>query len=64
MWSMENIRLQTLKSMNSLTSLETGKLSVNTTEGGQVMVGNATVVEPDIIASNGVIHGIDGVLIP
>ncbi|MGA9187465.1 MAG: fasciclin domain-containing protein [Methanosarcina sp.] len=28
------------------------------------MVGNATVVEPDIIASNGVIHGIGKVLIP
>ena len=53
-----------LKNMNSLTSLEAGRLSVNTTEGGQVMVGNATVVEPDIVASNGVIHGIDVVLIP
>ena len=57
-------RASDLKGMNSLTSLETGKLSVNTTETGEVMVGNATVVEPDIIASNGVIHGIDRVLIP
>jgi len=53
-----------LKNMNSLTSVETDKLSVNTTKSGQVMVGNATVVEPDIIASNSVIHGIDRVLIP
>ena len=57
-------RASDLKGMNSLTSLETGKLSVNTTETGEVMVGNATVVEPDIIASNGVIHGIDRVLMP
>jgi uncharacterized surface protein with fasciclin (FAS1) repeats len=57
-------RASGLKGMNSLTSLETGALSVNSTEGGQIMVGNATVVEPDIIASNGVIHGIDRVLMP
>ena len=47
-----------------LTILKVFQLSVNTTKSGQVMVGNATVVEPDIIASNGVIHGIGKVLIP
>lgn len=31
---------------------------------GKVMVDNATVVKPDIMASNGVIHVIDKVLIP
>lgn len=34
-----------------------------TTEGG-VMVNEATVVTPDVDASNGVIHAIDGVLVP
>jgi uncharacterized surface protein with fasciclin (FAS1) repeats len=33
-------------------------------DGGTVMVGGATVVEPDVEASNGVVHVIDGVLTP
>jgi uncharacterized surface protein with fasciclin (FAS1) repeats len=57
-------RSSALKNMNFLTSLETKELAVNTTTGGQIMVGNATIIEPDTIASNGVIHGIDKVLIP
>lgn len=32
--------------------------------GGQVTVDGAQVVEPDLIAKNGVIHGIDQVLLP
>lgn len=47
----------------SLTSVEDGTLTVNATDN-EVLIGDATVVEPDIIASNGVIHGIDEVLIP
>lgn len=57
-------RASTLKSMNYITSLETEKLAVNTTISGQIMIGNATIIEPDTITSNGVIHGIDKVLIP
>jgi uncharacterized surface protein with fasciclin (FAS1) repeats len=39
--------------------------SVNiATAGGQVTVGDATVTQPDIQASNGVIHAIDKVLLP
>ena len=34
------------------------------THGGKVMVGDATVTQTDIYASNGVIHVIDAVLIP
>ena len=34
------------------------------TEGGKVMINNATVTTADIAASNGVIHVIDKVLIP
>ena len=33
-------------------------------DGGTVMVGTATVVQPDVEASNGVVHVIDGVLTP
>jgi Secreted and surface protein containing fasciclin-like repeats len=57
-------RASALKNINSLTSLETGELAVNTTAGGQIIVGSATLIEPDTIAGNGVIHGIDKVLIP
>ncbi|GEK73534.1 MULTISPECIES: fasciclin domain-containing protein [Halomonas] len=35
-----------------------------TTMDGQVMVNQATVIQPDVEASNGVIHVIDGVLMP
>ncbi len=34
------------------------------TEGGKVMVDNATVTQTDITASNGVIHVIDSVVLP
>jgi len=57
-------RASDLKNMDSLVSLETEKLAVNTTIDGTIMVGDAIIVEPDIIASNGIIHGTDKVLIP
>jgi uncharacterized surface protein with fasciclin (FAS1) repeats len=57
-------RAADLKNTNTLASLETKKLAVSTTTDGAIMVGYATVIEPDIIAGNGVIHGINKVLIP
>lgn len=39
-------------------------LPVTLTAAGVVQVGDATIVEPDIEATNGVIHGIDRVLLP
>ncbi|WP_240664767.1 fasciclin domain-containing protein [Methanosarcina sp. MSH10X1] len=57
-------RASGLKNVNSLTSLETGELAVNATTDEKVTIESATVIEPDIIAGNGVIHGIDRVLIP
>jgi uncharacterized surface protein with fasciclin (FAS1) repeats len=53
-----------LKNVDTLDSLETEKLSVNTTTEGQIMVGNAIIIEPDIVAGNGVVHGIDKLVIP
>ncbi|WP_253452196.1 fasciclin domain-containing protein [Halomonas sp. Y3] len=35
-----------------------------TTQDGSVMINDATVIQADIEASNGVIHVIDGVLLP
>lgn len=34
------------------------------TAGGKVMVNDVTVVKPDVMATNGVIHVIDTVLLP
>lgn len=57
----------------SVTSAQITPGEVNTVEGapvniatsaGEVTVGNAKVTEPDITASNGVIHAIDQVLLP
>lgn len=53
-----------LKNVDTLDSLETEKLAVNTTTEGQIMVGNAIIIEPDIVAGNGVVHGIDKLVIP
>jgi transforming growth factor-beta-induced protein len=39
------------------------ELSIRT-DGGKVMVNNATVIKADIVCTNGVIHAIDTVLMP
>jgi uncharacterized surface protein with fasciclin (FAS1) repeats len=49
--------------MDSATTVQGGKVTIKT-ENGKVMINNATVTNPDIEASNGVIHVIDTVLIP
>jgi uncharacterized surface protein with fasciclin (FAS1) repeats len=51
----ENGTVQTLTGENLTLSLDA--------EGG-VMVGNVTVTMPDIMAENGIVHVIDGVLLP
>lgn len=40
------------------------KLDVTVSDDGTVMIGGATVVTPDVKASNGTVHVIDGVLVP
>ena len=47
----------------SLTTLEGGRLSIRT-RGGNVYVNRARVIKANVIASNGVIHVINKVLIP
>jgi len=49
--------------MSSAKTLEGQDLTV-TVNGGTVMVNDATVVKADVMASNGVIHVIDTVLMP
>lgn len=52
-----------LKDGRQLTTVEGKKLTV-TVKDGKVMVHKATVVTPDVQASNGVVHVIDTVLVP
>jgi uncharacterized surface protein with fasciclin (FAS1) repeats len=46
------------------TLLEGGFLKVEVVDGSVVINESATVVQPDVLASNGVIHVIDAVLLP
>ncbi|MDH4177191.1 MAG: fasciclin domain-containing protein [Thermoleophilia bacterium] len=46
-----------------ITTLQGGTLEVGITDGA-VSIGTATVAQPDIEASNGVIHVVDSVLVP
>lgn len=49
--------------LKSVKTLQGGVLAIRVT-GGKVLVGKAQVVTPDVMASNGVIHVINSVLIP
>jgi uncharacterized surface protein with fasciclin (FAS1) repeats len=48
--------------LDSATTLQGGALAIDTSDG--VKVGSASVVKADVMASNGVVHVIDTVLIP
>ncbi|MGA9800584.1 MAG: fasciclin domain-containing protein [Terriglobales bacterium] len=54
------------KDVAGMTSAKTvnGKSVTISTQNGDVMVDNARVVKADIVASNGVIHVIDSVILP
>ncbi len=47
----------------ALTTVEGSELDIEV-DGGTVSVGGTTVTDPDLTADNGVIHAIDGVLLP
>jgi uncharacterized surface protein with fasciclin (FAS1) repeats len=52
-----------LLKMGSVTTVNGMKLHVYKGPGGSVVVGGATIVKPDIQASNGMIQGIDKVML-
>lgn len=58
-----DIRARRLSDGEVLTTLGGGKLNVSV-QGGVVRIGGATVTEADRVASNGVVHIIDAVLVP
>jgi len=45
------------------TKFDDGKVTVDLSDGG-VKINNSTVIDPDVLASNGIIHVIDQVLVP
>ena len=49
--------------LSSATTLEGGDLKISVVDG-KVMINDATVLQADVMASNGVIHVIDTVLLP
>jgi len=49
--------------LSSVTTLQGGELSIMAHDGA-VMINGATVVAADVLASNGIIHVIDAVLLP
>jgi uncharacterized surface protein with fasciclin (FAS1) repeats len=51
------------KKLHSAKTLEGKSVSIRV-KGGKVVVGGATVIRADVMASNGVIHVINKVLIP
>lgn len=50
--------------LDSATTANGQSLNIQVSDDGTVRVGGATVVQTDVMASNGVIHVIDGVLLP
>jgi transforming growth factor-beta-induced protein len=58
-----DIRARRLSDGEVLTTLGGGKLNVSV-QGGVVRIAGATVTEADRVASNGVVHIIDAVLVP
>jgi transforming growth factor-beta-induced protein len=58
-----NVTAADAANLQSATSLEGEELSISTTDGG-VQIDNADVIQPDVMATNGIIHVIDAVMLP
>lgn len=59
-----NILAEQVVTLDSAEALNGGTLTITTTDDGNVMINDAMVTTADIVASNGVIHVIDTVLLP
>eukprot|EP00978_Attheya_sp_CCMP212_P032405 scaffold126343_cov57-Attheya_sp.AAC.2 len=57
------VRAETIVTLNSAETLNGADVSIAAV-GGMVMINDATVVDADVVASNGVVHVIDRVLLP
>ena len=59
----ERVMSQDVVKLHSTTTVEGGTIRIATVNGG-VMINNAHVIKADVVASNGVIHVIDSVILP
>ncbi|MBA3531394.1 MAG: fasciclin domain-containing protein [Ardenticatenales bacterium] len=60
-----NMSLEALKGMNGKTlTTAQGEMLQVTVAGDTVSLNNVPITTPDVVASNGVIHGIGGILMP
>lgn len=53
-----------MTSQSAVMTLEGSELTVGTTDEGGVTFNEASVTQPDLLASNGTVHIIDSVLLP
>lgn len=58
------IKANDLKDGQELTSIDGNKLKVTVMTDGKIMVGDAHITVSDVMASNGIVHMIDKVLLP
>lgn len=58
-----NVMAKDVVNLKSAKTVQGSSVKINA-KGGKVMVDNANVIQTDIVASNGVIHVIDSVIIP
>ncbi len=59
-----NVPASQVTTLTEATSLEGSKIAIKVVDGKVMLNGTATVVTPDVAASNGVIHIIDTVIMP
>lgn len=59
-----DVKSSDLKNGQMIKTVQGGELKVTIADDGTVKIGDATVVTPDVEASNGTVHVIDTVLIP
>ncbi len=58
------VRAETVVGLTSATTVNGADVGIEIVDGKVVLNGSVTVTQTDVLASNGVIHVIDGVLLP
>ena len=59
----ESMSIPDLENRSSVPSVQGAEIYIHSQQG-QLLINEATVIEPDIEVDNGIIHGIDTVLLP